>query len=78
MRAGATTVPMLTQQQYLARLAGGAGVAWKAEGQPITESTPTFERVTLTAKTLPVLVRLSQSSSLRICPSRRRRPSSGR
>jgi HK97 family phage major capsid protein len=59
MRAGATTVPMLTQQMYLARLAGGASVSWKAEGQPITDSTPTFERVVLTAKTLPVLVKIS-------------------
>jgi HK97 family phage major capsid protein len=59
MRAGATTVPMATQQMYLARLADGASASWKAEGQPITDSTPTFERVTLTAKTLPVLVKIS-------------------
>lgn len=59
MALGATTVPMLTQQLYLARLAGGAAVSWKAEGQPITDSTPTFERVVLTAKTLPVLVKIS-------------------
>jgi HK97 family phage major capsid protein len=59
MQLGATTVPMLTQQMYLARLAGGADVSWKTEGAAITESSPTFERVTLTAKTLPCLVRIS-------------------
>lgn len=59
MRLGATTVPLSTQQTYLARLAGAADVSWKTEGDPITESSPTFERVTLTSKTLPCLVRLS-------------------
>lgn len=59
MKLGATTVPMTTQQMYLARLAGGANVSWKSEGAAITESSPTFERVTLTAKTLPCLVRIS-------------------
>jgi HK97 family phage major capsid protein len=59
MRLGATTVPMTTQQMYLARLAGGADVSWKSEGSAITESSPTFERVTLTAKTLPCLIRIS-------------------
>jgi HK97 family phage major capsid protein len=59
MKAGAITVPMETQQMYLARLAGAAGASWKAEGQPIVDSTPTFERVVLTAKTLPVLVKIS-------------------
>jgi HK97 family phage major capsid protein len=59
MKAGATTVPMTTQQMYLARMAGGADVSWKVEGSPIADSTPTFERITLTAKTLPVLVKIS-------------------
>jgi HK97 family phage major capsid protein len=59
MKAGATTVPMTTQQMYLARLAGGANVSWKAEGDPITDSTPTFERIVLNAQTLPVLVKIS-------------------
>jgi HK97 family phage major capsid protein len=59
MRLGATTVPMTTQQLYLARLAGGANVSWKSEGSAITESSPTFERLTLTTKTLPCLVRIS-------------------
>jgi HK97 family phage major capsid protein len=59
MKLGATTVPMASQQMYLARLAGGANVSWKSEGAAITESSPTFERVTLTAKTLPCLVRIS-------------------
>ncbi len=59
MRAGATTVPMQTQQMYLARLSGPASASWKVESQPIADSTPTFERIVLTAKTLPVLVKIS-------------------
>lgn len=59
MRAGATTVPMTTQQMYLARLSGAANVRWKTEGATISDSTPTFERIVLTAKTLPVLCKIS-------------------
>lgn len=58
--AGATTVPMTVDQLYLARLTGGATVSWKQEGSPITESSMTFDRVTLHAQTLPILVRMSQ------------------
>jgi HK97 family phage major capsid protein len=59
MRAGATTVPMTTEQLYLARLAGGASPAWKSEGAAIADSSPTFERIVFNAKTLPVLVKIS-------------------
>ena len=44
---------------YLARLSGPASASWKVESQPIADSTPTFERIVLTAKTLPVLVKIS-------------------
>jgi len=59
MQAGATTVPMTAATLNLARLATGATVSWKAEGQPIVESQPGFERLTLTAHTLPIVIRLS-------------------
>lgn len=59
MQAGALTVPMTEQTLALARLTGGSTVAWKAENQPITQSSMTFDRVTLTAQALPILVTLS-------------------
>jgi HK97 family phage major capsid protein len=59
-QAGVTTVPMEVDQLSLARLTGGASVAWKVENDPITASDMTFDRVTLRAHTLPILVRLSQ------------------
>jgi HK97 family phage major capsid protein len=59
MRAGATTVPMDTEQLYLARLAGGASPAWKIENDQVSDSTPMFERIVFNAKTLPVLVKIS-------------------
>jgi HK97 family phage major capsid protein len=58
-QAGATTVPMTAQTLKLARLAGGQGVSWKAEGDAVTGTDMTFEPITLSAKTLPVLVKLS-------------------
>jgi HK97 family phage major capsid protein len=59
MKLGATTVPMKSNELYLARLAGGASPAWKSEGATISDSTPTFERIVFNAKTLPVLVKIS-------------------
>jgi HK97 family phage major capsid protein len=60
MQAGATTVPLITEQTYMARLAGGtAPVSWKTEGNAITTSDMTFERITFNAQTLPVIVKIS-------------------
>lgn len=59
-QAGARTVPMTVDQLSIARLTGGASVAWKSEGSAITESNLTFDRVTFTARTLPILVKVSQ------------------
>ena len=69
MRAGAVTVPMTSDVLHLARLAqpgiytdgspGGPAAVWKVENDPITEGTLTLERVTFTARTLPILLKLS-------------------
>jgi HK97 family phage major capsid protein len=59
IEAGATVVPMESDKHYVPRLATGVTGAWKAENAPVTESDPTFERVTLSAKTLAVAVKLS-------------------
>jgi HK97 family phage major capsid protein len=58
-QAGALTVPMTSDTLNVARLTGGATVAWKAEGNAITPSDMVFDRVTFTARTLPILVKLS-------------------
>jgi HK97 family phage major capsid protein len=60
MQAGATTVPLTTQTTYMARLASGTTpVAWHAESGLVSTSDMGFERVVFTAKTLPVIVKIS-------------------
>ena len=69
MKAGAVTVPMTSDTLHLARLAqpgiytdgspGGPGPVWKVENDPISEGALTLERVTFTARTLPLIVKLS-------------------
>lgn len=61
-KAGARTVPMTSDTLHLARLAqpgGSPGPGWKVENDPISESNLDIERVTFTARTLPMLMRLS-------------------
>lgn len=68
-RAGAVTVPMSSDTLHLARLAqpgiytdgspGGPAASWKVENAPIDEGTLVLERVTFTARTLPILLKLS-------------------
>jgi HK97 family phage major capsid protein len=60
MQAGATTVPMESDTLNIARMTGGATVAWKTEGNPITPSDMVFDRVTFTTRTLPIMVKLSR------------------
>jgi HK97 family phage major capsid protein len=60
MQAGAQTVPMTSDTLAIARMTSGATVAWKSEGNPITPSDMVFDRVTFTARTLPILVKLSR------------------
>lgn len=57
--AGAMVMPMESDIVSVPRLAGGVTASWKIENAPIAESDPAFERVTLTAHTLPVLTRIS-------------------
>jgi HK97 family phage major capsid protein len=68
-RAGAITVPMTSDVLHIARVAqpgiytdgspGGPAASWKVENDPISEGTMTLERVTFTARTLPILLKLS-------------------
>jgi HK97 family phage major capsid protein len=70
IRAGAVTVPMTSDTLHLARvaqpgiaagspLANAAVGAWKTENNPMVEGDLTLERVTFTARTLPLLIKLS-------------------
>jgi HK97 family phage major capsid protein len=59
LRAGGVTVPMTSQTLALARLTGEGTPAWKTEGANITAADLTFDRVTLTARTLVRRVDLS-------------------
>lgn len=66
MRAGAVTVPMSSDVLHLARLAQPDSVspaittaAWKTENSDITETDLLLERITFTARTLPVLLKMS-------------------
>jgi HK97 family phage major capsid protein len=68
-RAGAVTVPMTSDTLHIARLAqpgltvdgspAGVETLWKTENDDITEGDLTLERVTFTARTLPVIIKLS-------------------
>jgi HK97 family phage major capsid protein len=69
MRAGAVTVPMSSDVLHLARLAqpgaytatspAGSAANWKLENNSIDEASLDLERVTFTARTLPILIKLS-------------------
>ncbi|WP_345453045.1 phage major capsid protein [Arthrobacter gyeryongensis] len=56
MKAGATILPMDANTVQVGRLTGDATAAFRAEGSAITASDPTFDNVTLTAKSLNALV----------------------
>jgi HK97 family phage major capsid protein len=69
-QAGAQTVPMTSDTLHIARLAqpgvsfgspavAAAPLSWKVENNPIAESDLTLERVTFTARTLPLLIKMS-------------------
>ena len=62
LQVGAMTVPMDSHTLAIARVAQADGDTtsyWKTKGAAITESAMTFERVTLTAKSLTALVKAS-------------------
>jgi HK97 family phage major capsid protein len=58
-RAGARTVPMEARDVTLARLTGDPTVAWHGENAALGATEPTFGAVSLRAKTVVVLVKLS-------------------
>lgn len=59
-RAGAQTVPLSSDVSYVAKVASDPVPQWRNEGAAITESDPTFARVTFTARSLGVIVKVSR------------------
>jgi HK97 family phage major capsid protein len=59
IQAGAVTIPMDSQTLKLARVTGDPTAGWKVENAAATASDMTFDAVTLTAKTLMALCKLS-------------------
>jgi HK97 family phage major capsid protein len=59
-RAGAMTVPLASDQHYIARVASDPVPAWRAEAGQVAESDPTLDRVTLTPRSLAVMCKVSR------------------
>lgn len=59
-RAGAQTVPLQSDVSYVAKVATDPVPAWRSENAAVNESDPTFARVTFTARSLAVLVKVSR------------------
>jgi HK97 family phage major capsid protein/HK97 family phage prohead protease len=59
INAGAVTVPMESETLTIPRLASDPTPEWHEENAEVKDSDPSFERVTFTAHTLPVLTRIS-------------------
>lgn len=60
VQAGARTIPLTSDQNYIAKIATDPVPAWRAENAAIAESDPTFARVSLAPKSLAVLVKVSR------------------
>lgn len=60
MAAGARTIPMTSDTLAIARLASDPTMAWRAENEAVTESDPTFDRVSFQARSLAGIVRASR------------------
>ncbi len=60
IQAGAQTVPLMSDVNYVAKVLTDPAPAWRNENAAIAESDPTFGRVTLTARSLGVIVRVSR------------------
>lgn len=56
LKAGAEIVPMNAKTVQIGRLTGDPAAAFRTEGSTITASDPTFDNVTLDAKTMSALV----------------------
>lgn len=59
-RAGARTVPLTSDTNYVARVATDPTTYWRAENAEVTASEPTFDRITLAPKSLMALVKCSR------------------
>jgi HK97 family phage major capsid protein len=59
MQAGAMTVPMNARELNVVRVTGDPTAQWRAEAVAVTASNPTFDRVTLRARTLAAIVPIS-------------------
>jgi HK97 family phage major capsid protein len=59
MKAGVVTMPMELPTLALPRLTAGPGVEWHAESSPVNFQTESFDRVTLSAKLVETLVKIS-------------------
>jgi HK97 family phage major capsid protein len=60
IRAGARTVPLTSDAHHIARIASDPVPAWRAEAGVVSESGPTFDRVSFAPKSLAVLVKASR------------------
>ncbi|WP_438353701.1 phage major capsid protein [Microbacterium sp. CJ88] len=60
IQAGASVIPMAAKTINIGRLTGDPTVAFRAEAGTITSSDPTFDNVTLTAKSLDGFVKVSR------------------
>lgn len=59
-RAGAQTVPLGSDQNFVAKVASDPAPAWRNENAAVAESEPTFARVALVPRSLMVLVKCSR------------------
>src|SRR5690606_22391308 len=60
MQAGASVVPMSTQTLKIPRLTGSSAPAWRNENAPVAEGDLTLDAVTLTARSMAFLVKMSR------------------
>jgi HK97 family phage major capsid protein len=60
IRAGARTVPLTSDVNYVAKVASDPVPAWRTEGGLVADSEPTFARVAFEPRSLAVLVKASR------------------
>jgi len=59
-KAGARVVPLTSDTNYIAKVLTDPTPAWRSEAGSIAESDPTFGRVTLTPRSLGVIIKVSR------------------
>jgi HK97 family phage major capsid protein len=59
-QAGATTIPLTSDSQTIAKLASDPTPAFRAENAAVAESDPTFANVTMTPRSMAVLIKVSR------------------